>query len=171
MNDPGPTPTIADLLAEIAALKREQASLCLATTGTDGQPEASHAPFVADDMGRLYVFVSALAAHTGNMLATPSAGALVLDPDSGGRQPFARRRLVYQCRVEEIDRDTDEFARRIDDFKARFGNVVDTLRALPDFRLLRLTPQSGRYIRGFGQAYEIPEGEDAKLRPVMPGNS
>jgi putative heme iron utilization protein len=33
--------------------------------------------------------------------------------------------------------------------------LIDTLTTLADFRLFLLAPNSGRYIVGFGQAYEL----------------
>jgi putative heme iron utilization protein len=40
----------------------------------------------------------------------------------------------------------------------RHGGLIDTLISLSDFRLFQLQPQSGRYIVGFGQAYELCAG-------------
>ena len=39
-------------------------SVLMATVNQDGVPEASYAPYVMDDDGRYYVFVSGLARHT-----------------------------------------------------------------------------------------------------------
>ena len=43
-------------------------TLQLATVSADGLPEASYAPFVADQ-GRYWVYLSDLARHTANLLA------------------------------------------------------------------------------------------------------
>jgi putative heme iron utilization protein len=39
--------------------------------------------------------------------------------------------------------------------RIRHGALIETLTTLSDFRLFLLTPNSGRYIVGFGQAYEL----------------
>ena len=37
----------------------------------------------------------------------------------------------------------------------RFGQVMQLLESLPDFHLFELQLQGGRYVRGFGQAYDL----------------
>ena len=39
----------------------------------------------------------------------------------------------------------------------RQGALVETLTSLADFRLFLLVPQSGRYVVGFGKAYELKQ--------------
>jgi putative heme iron utilization protein len=41
------------------------------------------------------------------------------------------------------------------EFKNQFGNFIDVIEPLQDFHLFQINPQSGRFIRGFGQAYEL----------------
>ena len=43
----------------------------------------------------------------------------------------------------------------LEHFTQRFGRFVNALRSLPDFQLFRLTPRSGLYVRGFGQAFRV----------------
>ncbi len=45
-------------------------------------------------------------------------------------------------------------------FKDRFGAIISTLRELSDFKLVRLTPDHGTFVKGFGQAYRL---EGARL--------
>ncbi|MFM6618927.1 MAG: HugZ family protein, partial [Dolichospermum sp.] len=35
------------------------------------------------------------------------------------------------------------------------GELISTLRSLPDFRIFQLTPKNGRFVIGFGAAYNI----------------
>ena len=41
----------------------------------------------------------------------------------------------------------------------RLGGTVGLLRQLGDFHLIKLTPQTGQYIAGFGQAFDIDFAE------------
>jgi hypothetical protein len=43
----------------------------------------------------------------------------------------------------------------IQEFHQRFGEVMKLIEPLPDFHLFRIKVESGRFIRGFGQAYEL----------------
>ncbi len=137
-----------------------RSALHLATVDAEGRPHASYAPFVAGDGGRdMYVFVSELSQHTGNLRATACASALLIEDEAQAAEAFARRRLVFECSAELVGREAPLWRGIVDRFEARFGEIVDTLRQLKDFVLFRLHPESGLYVKGFGQAYRI-EGDD-----------
>lgn len=140
---------------EIDDLRARSRTVIMATAGGDGLPEASYAPYAIDEAGHFYVFVSGLAQHTQNMHANPYVELLFIEPEEAAANLFARRRLVYQCRAEPIAREAPQWRARLDDLNRRAGPIVDTLRQLADFELFQLTPQSGRYVRGFGQAYRL----------------
>ncbi len=136
------------------ALRDSLRTVMLATVSADGEPDASYAPFV-EYAGCFYVLVSGLSQHTVNLLATAKAGLLFAEPEHRAKQIFARRRLSYRCAAYLIERDDDEWRIRLDQLGARFGGIVNVLRDLPDFRLFRLSPREGIYVRGFGQAYPL----------------
>ncbi len=54
----------------------------------------------------------------------------------------------------------------MDLFGAKFGEVVDLIRPLPDFTLFRLEPRSGVYVRGFAQAFTLTKPDLAAFRAV-----
>ncbi|MDT4331991.1 HugZ family protein [Methylomonas sp. MS20] len=147
MNSPQPD---AECLALIARLD----SLMLATRSEQHHAEASYAPFLFD-RGAFHIFVSALASHTGNLLTHRRAGVLLIEPEADAANPFARRRASFECRVAEVEADSGEYSSVLDSMQQRLGATVALLRSLPDFRLLALTPIHGRYIAGFGQAYDL----------------
>ena len=142
----------AEREAEARALVDRLRTLTLATTSRAGVPEASYAPFV-HDADAFHVYVSALARHTAHLVERPHAGVLLIEDESATRQPFARTRLSLQCTVAPLDRDTDAGQALLARFEERFGEVMALIRPLPDFRLLRLVPEHGTFVRGFGQAY------------------
>jgi heme iron utilization protein len=137
----------------------------MATCGPDGEPEASYAPYI-EVGGDLYVFVSALSTHTANLIETGRASVLFIEDETRAVHPFVRRRLTLQCRVEEIARDEDGYGGILDLFEARFGGLVATLRSLADFHLLRLHPERGRYVKGFGKAFAIDDVGLARIRHI-----
>ena len=53
-------------------------------------------------------------------------------------------------------------------FDDSFGQIMKTLRMLSDFQLLRLKPISGRFIKGFGSAFEISGREMDQLIHLNP---
>ncbi len=154
-----------EALDDLLARRR---SLVLATRGEGEAPEASYAPFVRDAEGGFHVFVSRLAAHAGNMLAHPRVGVMLIDDEAESRQIFARRRLTLDCRATPVDPDGPGYGPVLDALQARFGEVVGTLRELPDFVLLRLEPVAGRLVLGFGRAYAV-EGPGLALSGPLGG--
>lgn len=138
-----------------------QQTLILSTATTNGVPNSSYAPFVRDQTGYFYVYVSELAEHTVNLLNNPCASILFIRPESESRNLFARERAVLNCRVKEIKRDTEIYMQQIAALQEKFGNVVSVLATLSDFHLFALHPESGRYIAGFGQAFTIDVNNDS----------
>ena len=137
------------------AFKQSVQTLQLSTITSEGKPNGSYSPFVADDSGNFYIFVSQLASHTQDLLSNPQASILLIQDEAETRQIFARRRLSYQCNVDVVDADNADYSPMLDAMEQRFGNVVELLRTLPDFILFRLTPNQGQYVHGFGKAYKL----------------
>lgn len=148
-------PALEQARAALAELLEQSRSLMLATLDAEGRPEASYAPFLRDHDGTLYIFVSALARHTANLQVRPQASVLVIEDESRARQVFARRRLSYRVTASPVPREAPEWAPVLDRLAARCGEIVDTLRPLPDFVLYRLQPQEGSFVMGFGRAYRL----------------
>ncbi len=138
-------------------------TLVMATVDRSGSPEASYAPFVRGQDDCLYVYVSGLSRHTGNLAASGVVSVLLIEDESSAKQPFARRRLTFDCHAEPIARESEPWHAIMDLFDEKFGNVIDLLRPLRDFQLFRLRMQRGFYVKGFGQAYRI---SDAALKTV-----
>ena len=135
--------------------KQSVQTLQLSTLTAEGKPHASYSPFVADESGNFYIFISQLAEHTQNLLANPQASILLIQDEAETRQIFARRRISYQCNVEMIEEEHNEYADLLDSMEKRFGNIVELLRGLPDFILFCLVPDEGQYVQGFGKAYKL----------------
>lgn len=159
----------SDRTGEVLAHLRENLrTVVLATVSADGEPEASVAGAVLGPNGTLIVYVSGLAAHTRNLRATGRASVLLAEDESAAPQPLARRRLTFACNAAPLARDRAEFPPLVAQFRARFGATIDLLAAMPDFQLIRLTPQRGRLVVGFGQAFEI-EPRDWSVRARVTG--
>ena len=132
----------------------------LATVGQHGKPLASYAPFYRTDNGDYFIFVSTLSSHTSN-LATGTASILIIDDEARTSQIYARNRLGFHCNCQQVRPDNTLYGEILKGLEERHGAVIQTLRTLADFRLYRLRPESGSFVVGFGQAYEVsPDLED-----------
>lgn len=142
-------------------LIKSQKTLILSTITRQGKAESSYAPYVRDEKGRFYIFVSELATHTHNMLNTKSASILFIQPEEQTKNLFARERVVFDCSISEVQKQDKCYYKQMLIMKDKFGETVDLLQSLPDFHLLALTPVNGKYIAGFGKAFSINLDDDS----------
>ncbi len=155
---------------EAAAFLGSFRTLHMATASAEGVPEASYAPFVrAGDDNAFRICVSDLSRHTGHLIATGRASVLIVEDESASPQPFARRRLVFECVAEQVERDTGRWHATMDLFERKFGEVIRLIRPLADFRVFTLAPRHGVFVKGFGQAYRIAGPALDALRRVNDG--
>ncbi|MEA5583256.1 pyridoxamine 5'-phosphate oxidase family protein [Nodularia harveyana UHCC-0300] len=144
-------------------------SVIISTINAAGLPNASYTPFVMDGAKNIYIYVSGLAIHTQNLHVNPLVSVLFIEDESKTDQIFARRRLSFDCTATLIERETENWNQIVTQFKERFGELIEVFRGLPDFRIFRLTPSTGRFIIGFGTAYEI-SGEQLDKLVHITGN-
>jgi putative heme iron utilization protein len=139
---------------DFLALRDQASSALLATLSADGYPSASYAPLAWLD-NRCYLFLSELASHTRNLRHCPSLSLLLIEAEAQAANPFARQRITLQGDARVIAREMPEFERVLTEFHRRFGKIMAIIEPLPDFHLFRLELRAGRFVRGFGQAYEL----------------
>jgi len=139
---------------EFQTLRESLKTAQLATTDASGNPEASYAPYIWIEQA-CYLYLSLLARHTTNLLTNPAISLLFIEAEEKTRNLFARRRIILQGKVEIIARELPQFAIVMTEFKSRFGDFINVVEPLQDFNLFRVNPKSGRFIRGFAQAFEL----------------
>ncbi|MEL6406525.1 MAG: pyridoxamine 5'-phosphate oxidase family protein [Chloroflexota bacterium] len=140
------------------ALMTQQKSVMLATINADGSPLASYTPFVVDVDTCFYIFVSMLSYHTDNLLRTKQASLMLIADEATSPQIFARSRLTFACRAEELKRDSNRWHVAARYYEESFANMFKLLCGLRDFKMVKLVPHAGTLIVGFGQAYTL-EGD------------
>ncbi len=138
-------------------------SVILSTVSAAGEPDASYAPFVIDAERNIYIFVSGLSAHTQNLSDTGKISVLFIQDETQTQQVFARKRLNYRCTAYLLERDNELWEAIAQQFESRFGNIIDMMKGLSDFRIFKLCPQSGRFVVGFGAAYSIDPNDLNRL--------
>jgi len=69
-----------------------------------------------------------------------------------------RLRVFYRVRAELLDPDAPDWQQGIACLQERHGDRIKGLSQLADFKLFRLHPEGGRYVKGFGKAYQIEGG-------------
>ena len=137
---------------EILDFINSRKSLLLASCRSDGSPYASYAPFaIGDDC--LYVLLSEIAVHAVNLQNTPAASVLIVEDEDTAAELFARLRVNYQVIADLVAVDSKGWQDGINCLASRHGERINNLSQLADFKLFRLVPQNGRYVKGFGKAF------------------
>lgn len=140
---------------EYQQFTQEFQSIIISTVNDEGIPNGSYTPFVMDEQRNIYIYVSGLSPHTQNINLNHKVSVLFIEDEAQTPQIFARRRLNYDCTATLIERETHKWLNIVEEFETRFGEIIEMLRGLADFRVFKLTPHSGRFVIGFGQAYHI----------------
>lgn len=153
---------------EYLALRDRTDGALLATLEADRIPAASYAPLAWVD-GRGYLFLSDLAAHTQNLKRCTSISLMLIEEPASSGNAFARRRISLRGDAQIVERGDPLFTPVLAEFHRRFGEVISLLESLPDFHLFALRLDSGRYIRGFGQAFELSGDQLDQLTHIHPG--
>lgn len=146
-----PQLTAEAALAEFRSFNQSFNSVTLATMNTQGFADASYAPTLQLD-GRFYIYISALAAHTQNIMHTPLVSLMFIEPETPANL-FRRQRSMIRCHAEPIARETQAWVQIMDRFEQVLGKMMRNLRELTDFQLIELTPMQATYVRGFAQTY------------------
>ncbi|MCI6312359.1 MAG: pyridoxamine 5'-phosphate oxidase family protein [Helicobacter sp.] len=153
------------ILKEIEAFRDSFNSVVLATLSQDSMPCLSYSPLLRYE-GGYYLYISEVAKHFENLQMHPkSAQVMFIEDESKANILLAHTRLIYDVHVEFLPRDAF-FDAVYDSFESRVGKDggVCVVRGMQDFHLLKLHLQKGRFVKGFGQAYDIDErGEIAHI--------
>ncbi|GAB2656477.1 heme utilization protein HutZ [Vibrio panuliri] len=139
---------------EVQQFRDSRQTLQLATIDAQGMANASYAPFAFDRQG-YYILVSDIAAHGQNLKVNPNVSILMIEDETEAKQIYARKRLTFDTTAQLIERKSEQWHQGLAALDRRFGDIIASLSQLGDFNLYRLIPKSGRYVKGFGQAYDV----------------
>ncbi|OOF48845.1 HugZ family heme oxygenase [Rodentibacter genomosp. 1] len=148
--------------AKIDEFRQSVKSCVLATLNEEGAPIASYAPIICLD-GKNYIYISAVAEHYENLKRNPNqVEVMFLEDESQAKSIIVRTRLRYKATARFIPRADPIVEKALDKLAETMDDVggIKTIRDFTDFDLIELTFGSGRFVRGFGQAYSIlPNGD------------
>lgn len=160
----------AAIASEIESFKDEFNTILLSTISKDNKPHISYSPLLRYE-GSYYLYVSEVAAHCQNLRANPdSVQAMFIEDESKTKSILARKRLTCDASVTFLPRDAF-FDKVYDSFEARVGKSggVGQVRTMQDFHLVKLQFKDGRFVKGFGQAYNIDsQGKVSHVGAGMP---
>lgn len=144
----------SELLVDMRQLCAQFQTVLMATSTIDGIPEISYAPFVIVDKV-LYVFLSDLSLHTGNLKSNPHASLLFIENESVSENLHARKRVTYRTEVTLVARDDPDWNNVMSQMEGRFGEIIPVLKTLTDFHLFAMRTNDAVLVRGFADAHPV----------------
>ena len=140
---------------ELDSFTNNMQSINISTVSKEGEPFVSYSPFVEDEVGNFYIFISTAVAHSHNMNATKKAHIMFLEDESKSEHIYARRRMYFQADAQKFE-ENDEREEKIQAlFKEKFQDKVSFFSMMKDSRFYKLSPYNGNLVLGFGSAYKI----------------
>ena len=138
----------------LARLIRETRIAALGTI-RDGRPNLAMVALAFEGtFSAFYIHVSRLGKHTTDMEKNAHVSLLLTETDDGRDDPQTLVRFSMQGTAEIIPRNAPEYTRLKDLYLTRFPEA-ENLFSLGDFNLWRITPTGGRFVAGFGRAFNI----------------
>lgn len=154
---------------ELTEYRQGFRSVCIASISKEGHISCTYAPYIemeseccsSSEVNHGYIYISEVAEHYQQIVDNPDKIEIMfLEDESLASSIILRKRLRYQVHAEVLDRG-DAFDKIYTKFIAinKKSGALKTIRDLLDFHLVRLDFKSGRYVKGFGQAYDIKDGK------------
>ena len=138
----------------LAHMLRNTRLAALATI-RDEEPRVSLVAFVpAADFSLFYVHVSKLAQHTVDMMKDKRVSLLIAETDNGRADPQTLARVSIRASAELMQNGEPGYTPIKNKYIERFPESAPLFK-LEDFGIWRIKPKGGRYVAGFGKAYNL----------------
>lgn len=141
----------------LARLIRETRIAALGTLH-EGEPNLAMVAYsFAEDFSAFYIYVSQLGKHTADMENDPRVSLLITETDDRRANPQTLARASLRGMAGVLPRTDPGYAQVKQNYLERFPET-EQLFSLGDFNLWKITPKAGRYVAGFGRAFNlVPE--------------
>ena len=143
---------------EYFAFMKKSKSVYISSVDENTKPEISYSPCVVDDKKNVYILVSDLSKRTSSLVQGHNVSVMFIEPEDQCEEMYVRIRLIFECYTKQIERKTEKWNQQIPVFLEKFGDIINILKSLSDFKMFCFSPVSGSYVKGFGKAYTI-EGD------------
>lgn len=150
------SPPHQDVKKEMMMFRDSFGSVILSTLSKDGEPIISYAPLLKYD-GKFFIYISEIADHYASLKANPKrVEVFFLEDECKAKSVILRKRLKYKAEVE-FKQKYDEFERIFALFEESNPHAggLKTIKNMQDFHLVQLHFKEGRFVKGFGGAYDV----------------
>ena len=127
--------------------------ILISTINEKNEPNVSYAPTYIDSQCNFYIYISALAKHTKNLITTNKISFMIMEENSANI--FAKKRITFNGKIKIIDRKSDVFNELMDKMKTKLGETIEMIKNMQDFHLIQIKPISGLLVHGFARAFIV----------------
>jgi len=144
-----------NIYKEYFSFMKKAKSVYISSVDENTKPEISYSPCVVDDEKNVYILVSDLSKRTTSLVQGRNVSLMFIEPEDQCDEVYVRIRLIFECSTKLIERKTVKWNEQIPVFLKKFGDIINVLTSLSDFKMFCFSPFSGSYVKGFGKAYSI----------------
>ncbi|MEE3744217.1 DUF2470 domain-containing protein [Campylobacter porcelli] len=122
----------------------------------NGMPFSSYAPAMRKD-DEILALISSVAPHYKNLISNPDkVSILFLQDESKVNTIFARIRASWEAKAN-FDKNSQLREFFFDEITKKFpqDQAANFIREMSDFEVIRFSLTNGRFVRGFGAAYDM----------------
>lgn len=148
-------------------LKRKHTAV-LSFVDEDGKPFSSITPIITKD-NKFYIYISRIAEHFKLAENSDYIDVLIHADESETKNKFATERVRFSCTPRNLGNKGHEDIFRL--FDESFGESTMKLLRRLDFSLFELRPEEGRYVVGFGLAFDVTVDVEKFEHAVVDKNS
>ncbi|MCD8213569.1 MAG: pyridoxamine 5'-phosphate oxidase family protein, partial [Campylobacter sp.] len=129
-------------------------TIIISSLDENGQCVSSYAPFVRDG-DDVFFCVSSVARHYHTIKANPDKVSIMfIEDEKDAGTILARNRLSANCEVSIVDdAKRDEIFDKLQAKNHNDGAFSD-IKGMKDFYIMKATLKKGRFVKGFGAAYD-----------------
>ena len=147
-----------NIYKEYFAFMKKAKNVYISSNDENTKPEISYSPCVVDDEKNVYILVSDLSKRTSSLVQGRNVSLMFIEPEDQCKNLYVRFRLIFECSTKQIERKTEKWNEQIPVFLEKFGEIINILKSLSDFKMFCFSPVSGSYVKGFGKAYTLEGG-------------
>ena len=155
-----------NIYKEYFAFMKKAKSVYISSVDENTKPEISYSPCVVDDKKNVYILVSDLSKRTSSLVQGHNVSVMFIEPEDQCEEMYVRIRLIFECSTKQIERKNEKWNEQIPVFLDKFGDLINILKSLRDFKMFCFSPVSGSYVKGFGKAYTIEGGALDKISHI-----
>lgn len=143
-----------EIMSEIKGFKDSFKNVILGTLSLNDEINVTNAAYLSYNEEN-YIFISEIGDHYQNLKNKKQTfEVMFIEDESEAANPLARKRLRYKANSEFLERD-GKFEMILDEFEKKLGPAIKIVRKMEDFYLVKLNLLEGRFVKGFGQAYQV----------------